>query len=119
MGPFSSELPHEARNALWNITYNESMEPDGSKAELWIRILYDFHTSFLHRPADDFRLIVYTPKIKNLFLNGDYNRVFDFLQFALRHGSATTEFFLPSRSCWKSTGAHIRSSRRMIPPLFR
>ena len=81
------ELPHEARNALWNITYNESMEPD------WIGIQYDYHTSFLHQPADEFPHVVYIPKIKDLFLRGDYNRVFDFLQFVLRHGATTTEFF--------------------------
>ena len=59
----------------------------------WIGILYDYHTSFLHQPADDFNLRFYTPKIKDLFLSGGYNRVFDFLQFVLRHGSASTEFF--------------------------
>ena len=61
----------------------------------WNKILYDHHTSLLHQSADGFSPYWndHCIKIKSLFLNGDYNRVFDFLQFVLRHASVPTKFF--------------------------
>ena len=55
--------------------------------EPWNSILYDFHISVMKRPADEFdvRLRIQLPAIKDLILNGSYNRVFDFLQFIVRH----------------------------------
>ena len=60
----------------------------------WNKILYDHHTSLLHQSADEFSPYWNDDciKIKSLFLNGDYNRVFDFLQFVLRHASVPTKF---------------------------
>ena len=71
------ELPGEARTDLWNITYESFIgEPwewgqeGGLLGSSWSNILYDYHTSLLHQPADKFspyrnaRCI----KIKNLFL---------------------------------------------------
>ena len=95
------ELPGEARTDLWNITYESFIgEPWewGQEGRLlgssWSNILYDYHTSLLHQPADEFSPYwnAHCIKIKNIFLNGDYNRVFDFLQFVLRHASVPTKF---------------------------
>ena len=86
------ELPWDARNALWSRlfhgvrkdSYGEILE---SLDEPWDSILYDFHISVMKRTADEFdvRLRIQLPAIKDLILNGPYNRVFDFLQFIVRH----------------------------------
>ncbi len=96
------ELPGEARTDLWNITYESFIgEPWewGKEGRLlgssWSDILYDYHTSPPSQPADEFSPYWndHCIKTKSLFLNGDYNRVFDFLQFVLRHASVPTKFF--------------------------
>ena len=49
----------------------------------------------------------------------DYNRVFDFLQFVLRHRNPNRpDFALLSHPCWNIACVHIWLSR-MDPQLFR
>ena len=87
------ELPKKARNALWSRLYQLT---DYCKYESydymalgkpWDSILYDYHIFFLIKPGDEFDDSVddQQSEIKQLFLSGEYNRVFDFLQFVLRH----------------------------------
>ena len=97
-------LPREARNALWNITYlslkTSITSPTGLYGdtttyikEPWKTILqhYYFH---LNKPADEFtaEYRTWVHEIKSLFMKDDYNRVFDFLQFVLRHRSDPPKF---------------------------
>ena len=88
------ELPSAARNAIWSLvfqeldeseSYNDSGDP--AVGPPWDAILYDFHVSILNEPGDEFYddLSTQLPRIKKLFLKGDYNRVFDLLQFTMRH----------------------------------
>ena len=94
------ELPIKARNALWSDLYhriNESRYENYNYmavGEPWFRILYDFHVFVLIEPGDEFRddLDDQLLSTKQLILSGDYNRVFDFLQFVVRHESVPDGF---------------------------
>ena len=50
-------------------------------------IFYDYHVSILTAPADEFHgdLRTQLRLTKELFLDGKYNRVFDLLQFVMKH----------------------------------
>ena len=96
------ELSWQARVSLWNIT-SQSLTvsatiPDifGSRQIVspWATLLYHYHTSHLHEPADEFvdDLEACASEIKKLFLHGAYNHVFDFLQVVLRHPSTPHKF---------------------------
>ena len=93
------ELPRKARVHLWNFIYlslqkskNEHYHSiysvPASINEPWETILRHYHVFLLNRPADEFSpyFDYYAREIKKLFLDGDYNRVFDFLQCVLSHG---------------------------------
>ena len=89
------ELPWNARNVLWSRLLHWVRESSILEFgqiherldEPLNSILYDFHISVMARPADEFdvRPWVQLSAIKDLVLNGSYNRVFDFLQFIVRH----------------------------------
>ena len=94
------ELPKTARNALWSRLFhwiNDSARENYNYMavrEPWDSILYDFHVSILNEPGDEFDddLNTQLSVTKDLFLNGEYNRVFDLLQFIMRHEFAPEEF---------------------------
>ena len=87
------ELPNSARSVLWSRLYhwiNESRYENYdymAVGEPWVTILYDYHVFVLIKPGDEFRddLDVHLQSTKELLLSGDYNRVFDLLQFVIRH----------------------------------
>ena len=101
------ELSRQARVLLWDIIYRSLSTARRSSyehiedyiTEPWETILHDYHTFLLHKPTDEFSIDFegHANEIKPLFLKGDYNRVFDFLQCVLRHESAPPEF-LPAVS---------------------
>ena len=83
------ELPKRARNRLWGVIYNVYGE---SKAAAYPHecdldyIVYEWHTMHLSLPPDEFVPSWHgVMSFKPLFMEGEYNRVFDFLQFVLRH----------------------------------
>ena len=98
------ELSQQARVSLWNIIYRRLAtarrnDPgllfSGSYiAEPWKTILLHCHIFHFHKPADEFSsdYEAHASEIKKLFLHGDYNHVFDFLQVVLRHPSTPHEF---------------------------
>lgn len=95
------ELSPELRSRLWHVIYNSLLEsraqPDYSKAVLtnpWRQILYDMHVFHNHRMADDFSYLFDDWRIilKNLFVHGDYIKVFDFIQWVLRHPARPNRF---------------------------
>ena len=97
------ELSQRARTHLWNVVYlllkksvRSSSEPDigGSYiTEPWKTILLNYHIDS-GNPVDEFHSDSedHFEEIKDLFMEGDYNRVFDFLTFVLRHPSVPVEF---------------------------
>ena len=89
------ELSQQARVYLWN-SIHESLEVGlyGDIEEPWKTILLHYHKFHLHKPVDEFSpaYMARASEIKKLFLHGDYNQVFDFLQVVLRHPSPPYEF---------------------------
>lgn len=96
------ELSVSARTRFWNITY-ESLSrsaqhffnsADRELLDPWATLLYDYHTLHMVKPADEFTTEYgkWSQEIKSFFLNGNYNHVFDFLQFILRHRSVPRGF---------------------------
>ena len=93
------ELPRKARNILWAVIYEDlkksstfSGEGPGSYYRVsnsWRSILRHCHVLYLDEPADEFsdRLDRQIQEMKDLFLYGAYNGIFDFLQIAMRHKS--------------------------------
>ena len=87
------ELPKQARNALWSRLYHWIKDFTYENynymavGKPWVTILYDYHVSILIEPGDEFTddLDQHLHAIKQLILRGDYNRVFDLLQFIIRH----------------------------------
>ena len=95
------ELTRNARNLLWEIVYRslqESIEQDFygdiNLKDPWLSILYRYHVELISRAADEFvsDFHVHCHDIKKLILSGEYNRIFDFLQFVLRNQFAPDGF---------------------------
>ena len=99
------ELPQNARVFLWNTTYESLSNALTSPSRLygdpttyikkpWAEILRGYHTACLYQPVDEFSpdFQVQASKIKCLFVEGDFNRVLDFLLFVLRHKSVPYGF---------------------------
>ena len=94
------ELPWKARNSLWSVIFEsirQTMDYYAGReilGEPWRAIFYGFHVSILDKPSDEFdsHLRVQLPLVKDLVLDGSYNRVFDLLQYIMRHESAPQGF---------------------------
>ncbi len=94
------ELSKQVRNLLWGFIYgalDESSFFDGIDTRLqdpWQTILYDYHVHFLFEPADEFSYVfgINADSLKGLITRQPYNKVFDFIQFVLRHKLAPIEF---------------------------
>lgn len=91
------QLPTPIRNLLWSWIYDdlrshhrEDMFGNWSLGGNWPRILCDYHVDFLYRPLDEFteKFEPNASDAKNLIQTQPYNRVFDYLQFLMRHRSA-------------------------------
>ena len=98
-------LSQEARASLWNTTYQSLLTAKKSSIEIyppmedcitdpWKKILHHYHTSYLYKPTDEFTtdFAVHKNDLNNLFMKGEYNRVFDFLQVVLRHRPSPYKF---------------------------
>ncbi len=91
------ELPKKARNALWTCIYESLKRSSTPPAEgpssyrrvlnSWRSILYEYHVYYLDEPADEFSDLLdkQIQEMKDLFLHGAYNKIFDFLQIAMRY----------------------------------
>ena len=97
------ELSQQARVCLWDIIYRSLVTAARREiglleeiyiSEPWKTILLHYHKFHLHKPADEFSSAyeARASEIKKLFLHGDYNQVFDFLQVVLRHPSPPHKF---------------------------
>lgn len=90
------ELSREARSFLWrefhheisqHIRRTDSVSGYYRLGAPWRKILYDWHVEVLYEPADEFSNLAseIEPKVKALVLGAPWNKVFDFLQFVMRH----------------------------------
>ena len=57
----------------------------------WLTTLYRYHVLYLQNPSDEFDqdFQLHCNRIKELILNGEYNRVIDFLEYVLRSPFST------------------------------
>ena len=97
------ELSQEARSLIWHEVHQQfqhySYAGSGYGAytsiiDPWRAILYKWHVRMLHLPADEFdpaRSVV-REQFKALILREPYNKVLDFLQFAMRHPKCPGNF---------------------------
>ena len=89
------ELPIQARNLIWSYVYEllkeSSSRQSGWSGSIlshpWDKILRNYHVFSLFLPGDEFstKFDINVNKLKTLILEGEFNRVFDFLEFVLRH----------------------------------
>ena len=96
------ELSEEVRNLLWSYIYECLKETHISNrisglsyvGNPWNVILDNFHVFSLRRPSDEFnnRFEAQIKILKEIILRDDYNRVFDFFQFVLRHSHVPHQF---------------------------
>ncbi|MGO6834998.1 AbiJ-NTD4 domain-containing protein [Rhizobium ruizarguesonis] len=77
----------ETRAALWVVIYESLYFYNRSISGEWAVILRDWHVTREFRAIDDFSggYASVVPKLKDLFFNGSYVEIFDFLQFSIRH----------------------------------
>lgn len=95
------ELSPALRSALWALVYQELQGSSVSRgigpqilAAPWHTILYVDHVYRQHRPADEFtiRSDDHVARLKKVFLDGNYVRVFGFLQYVLRRQDRPYQF---------------------------
>ena len=97
------ELSQEFRSLLWRevyeslnaYRYRDDYTGGDDLQDSWRKILYDKHVEVDHLPADEFgswfdgnaRIV------KSLIMEQGWNKVFDFLQFVMRHPGCPPGFF--------------------------
>lgn len=88
------ELPKRVRVRLWDTLYesltqsiHDSIIGAWFVSGVWKEILFDYHTDFLFKSAEEFenKLAWHISEIRKLVLRKRYSTVFDFIQFVLRH----------------------------------
>ena len=97
------ELPAEARTTIWNVFYmclSRSLEPirlSGPPyrvAGAWADILQSKHAGYDSRPFDEWNpeFDGIRAELRHCIETLPFNRVFDFIQFVLRHRACPTDF---------------------------
>ncbi len=96
------ELSPLARSVIWKLV-NDEIRSDSTRPQLsspskvvhyWGAILRDYHVYHECKPVDEYNnhLQHVLSHIKKIIFQQDYNVVFDFLQFVLRHPNKPQEF---------------------------
>ena len=108
-----NELSKKARNCLWGVLHRSlSKSSDYQKVvgeqyliDPWKAIICDYHERVLEQPVDEFSTNFngISFEIKRLFLDDDYNRIFDFLQFLFRHKKGPHDFSYAVESVLKDS----------------
>jgi AbiJ N-terminal domain 4 len=83
------EISQELSALLWAMVY-DSIVKTSDRRSLginWSQLLFDYHVSREHRPADEYTNdgIPAIQKLKGIMLSRNYVQVFGFLQFVIRH----------------------------------
>ena len=97
------ELSQEVRSLLWREVYeNLNVYRDHNQFTgidtlqgRWFKILYDKHVEVDHLPVDEFGSEFHGNAhiLKSLIMEQEWNEVFDFLQFVMRHAGCPPGFF--------------------------
>ena len=96
------KLSQEVRSLLWAMVYEELQKsseypgfgPHKVLCDPWLSILYDLHVKVAHLPADQYVAILNenVALLKRVIMEGAYNKVFDSLQFVMRHRLCPSRF---------------------------
>ena len=117
------ELSQALRSYLWAITYDSLRTSERSRPprydEPWNNILMGWHVTVLHEPIDEFtnECRYHDSTLKELFLHGRYEEVFDFVEFVMKandcpHGYARNV----SKALRITQAAYIVVDERVIFP---
>lgn len=115
------EVSRELRVLLWNVMFSEMRgESDGSAHIYyignWALILQDIHVRIYKQMADEFRPYAkqVDPALRAVFEEGTINRLFDLLEYLLRHRLARSSFkqaianaFVEARAAYRVVGGLI------------
>ena len=96
------ELSEELRSLLWRLIFEELQSSSSHPTmtghryleEAWFTILYEKHVELDHLSADEYDndLDDNVEATKRLITKGAWNKVFDFLQFVMRHRECPYKF---------------------------
>lgn len=95
------ELSRQLRALLWALFHSHlkgtatfTDHPRSAIGEPWVTILYEWHVSHEHKMADEFSssFVDVAKQVKTIFVSGDYVRVFEFVQWVIRHRSRPGKF---------------------------
>ena len=106
------ELPDEARMRIWNILYKH-IEKDRNYGPVsswivgkWAEIVKDLYSDFYSQPLDkwdsDFEHIVRA--LRNTITQKKFNKVFDFVQFVIRHERCPTSLIDEMQQAFAEAG---------------
>ena len=107
------ELSGKARNRLWGVLHRRLSKSsncpgdfgEGYLIDPWKTIICDYYERVWEQPVDEFsaKFNENSFLIKQLFLVGPYNRIFDFLQFVFRHKKGPRDFSCAVESVLKDS----------------
>jgi hypothetical protein len=86
-----TEMSDELRAVLWNFVHDQISKHTHEHGYRvfgpWLSVLKAAHVFRDHRPIDDFdpRMSHVIPRVKNLFMQGSYVEVYDWLQFVMKY----------------------------------
>lgn len=96
------ELSRQTRNLLWEAFYQEFNKHShgGGYHSIrhltgdWSKVMYGYHTHFCHHPPDEYNndYDAQVDFVKNFILSGEWNEIFDFIQYVLRHQNRPYQF---------------------------
>lgn len=97
------ELSQEVRSLLWREVYenlnayrdHDDITDIDELGGPWWKILYDKHVEVDHLPVNEFGSEFHENAdiLKSLIMEEEWNKVFDFLQFVMRHAGCPPELF--------------------------
>jgi hypothetical protein len=124
------EVSRQLRALLWRVLHEEIGNYTGHSRDgygrldpwlnkPWKSILFDWHTLHEHEFADEFRNDAAKLKdgIKSIVARGDYIRLFEFLQFVIRHRLAYTTLIKSLEGALTAGRAAYRIIDRTIMPI--
>ena len=117
------KLSPEARSLIWSAVYNDLNKQSEYINDVylggnhyisgkWVNILRDKHVGKDFNPVDEFGtdFTFHKKRLKCLIMEGEFNKVFDFLIFVMRHSNCPYEF--SEKIQWALTES--RSAYRVI-----
>lgn len=111
------EISDKLRRLLWYAVHKDIERNVFGDAHVifkkrWTEIARDLHVFFFERSPESFspRANSHANKLKSIFADGDLGKLFDLVEFLLRHDAASSEFRLDTAEAF----VHARAAYRVI-----